>query len=72
MANHYDVYYKVHAEEFGWLGWARNGEQSGTANYGYRLEAIEIILVAKGTSFSGYGQGVTFKDRINGDIDRKR
>ena len=47
IANYYDVYYRVHAQHFGWLGWAKNGEQAGTAGYAYRLEGIEIQLVKK-------------------------
>ncbi|MBQ3334099.1 MAG: BspA family leucine-rich repeat surface protein [Eubacteriaceae bacterium] len=47
MASHYDVYYRVHAQNFGWLGWAKNGEESGTEGYGYRLEAMQIVLVDK-------------------------
>ena len=23
MKNHYDIYYRVHAQSFGWLGWAK-------------------------------------------------
>ena len=53
MANHYDVYYRVHAQKFGWLGWAKNGESAGSAGYGYRLEGIQIVLVAKGGSAPG-------------------
>ncbi len=48
MAEKYDIYYRVHAQEFGWMGWAKNGESAGTAHYSYRLEAIEIVLVEKG------------------------
>jgi uncharacterized protein YjdB len=48
MAEHYDVYYRVHAQTFGWLGWAKNGEPAGTAGYSKRLEGIEIVLVEKG------------------------
>ena len=48
MAEHYDVYYRVHAQTFGWLGWAKNGEESGTAGYAKRLEGIQIVLVPKG------------------------
>ena len=48
LADHYDVYYRVHAQDCGWMGWAKNGEMAGTAGYGRRLEAIEIILVTKG------------------------
>ena len=48
MADHYDIYYRVHAQNFGWLGWAKNGESAGTAGYGYRLEGMQIVLVKKG------------------------
>ena len=26
MAEHYDIYYRVHAQSFGWLSWAKNGD----------------------------------------------
>lgn len=29
-ADSYDVYYRVHAAHFGWLGWAKNGEEAGS------------------------------------------
>ncbi len=48
MAEHYDIYYRVHAQSFGWLGWAKNGEESGTAGYAKRLEGIQIVLIPKG------------------------
>ena len=48
MADHYDVYYRVHAQSYGWLGWAKNGEPAGTAGYAKRLEGIQIVLVPKG------------------------
>ena len=63
IADHYDVYYRVHAENFGWLGWARNGEQSGTAGYAYRLEGIEIKLVKKGDKLDEYGKGTIFWEK---------
>ncbi len=44
----YDVYYRVHAQDYGWLGWAKNGEISGTSGLAKRLEAIQIVLVKKG------------------------
>ena len=53
LANHYDVYYRVHAQNFGWMGWAKNGEQAGSSGYSYRLEAIQIKLVAKGAAAPG-------------------
>ena len=51
MANHYDIYYRVHAQNIGWLGWDKNGESAGTAGYGYRLEGMQIVLVEKGQDF---------------------
>jgi uncharacterized protein YjdB/C1A family cysteine protease len=53
IANYYDVYYRVHAQNLGWMGWAKNGESAGTAGYGYRLEGIEIVLVPKGGTAPG-------------------
>ena len=47
VAKYFDVYYRVHAQNFGWLGWAKNGMNAGTEAYGYRLEAIQIKLVPK-------------------------
>ena len=43
----YDVYYRAHVENVGWLDWAKNGEAAGTAGYGYQMEALEIRLVNK-------------------------
>ena len=53
MAEHYDIYYRVHAQSYGWLGWAKNGEAAGTAGYAKRLEGIQIVLVEKGKSAPG-------------------
>ncbi|MBO4425417.1 MAG: hypothetical protein J5776_00250 [Clostridiales bacterium] len=49
VANYYDVYYRVHAQDIGWLSWAKNGDYSGTAGRSARLEAIQIVLVPKGS-----------------------
>ena len=48
IADYYDVYYRVHCQDYGWLGWAKNGESAGTEGLNYRLEAIEIKLMEKG------------------------
>lgn len=53
MEKYYDVYYRVHAQSFGWLGWAKNGAPAGTAGYAKRLEGIEIRLVPKGQAAPG-------------------
>ena len=61
-ANQYDVYYRVHAQNFGWMGWAKNGESAGTEAYGYRLEAIQIQLVSKGGAAPGSTDNAFSKD----------
>ena len=53
VADQYDIYYRVHCQDFGWLDWAKNGEPSGSEGYSKRLEAIEIRLVSKGQAAPG-------------------
>ena len=53
MAKKYDIYYRVQAQRFGWLSWAKNGEEAGTSGFGFRLEAIQIVLVRKGMTPPG-------------------
>ena len=53
MAEKYDVYYQVHSSEFGWLGWAKNGEKAGSEGYARQMEAIRIQLVKKGEGAPG-------------------
>ena len=48
MAEHYDIYYRVHVGNIGWLSWAKNGSPAGTEGYAYQLEAIQIMLIKKG------------------------
>ena len=31
--------------DYGWLGWACNGQMSGTSGLSKRLEAIQVVLV---------------------------
>ena len=49
----YDVYYCVHAQKYGWLGWAKNGEAAGTEGMALRLEAIKVVIVNKGEAAPG-------------------
>lgn len=61
-ADKFNVYYKVHAQNVGWMGWARNGEPAGTAGYGYRLEGIKIIIAPSNEDPPELGSGAAFKD----------
>jgi uncharacterized protein YjdB len=55
------VYYRVHAENFGWLGWAKDGLSAGTAGYAYRLEAVQVVIVPKNEWAPGVGEGAFFQ-----------
>ncbi len=46
-ASEYDVYYGVHAENYGDMNWAMNGEPAGTEGLGLRIEGIKILIVPK-------------------------
>jgi len=60
IAIYYDVYYRVHAQDIGWLSWACNGDYAGTAGRSARLEGIQIVLVPKGEPVpSETYQGIT-------------
>ena len=48
----------MHAQSYGWLGWAANGAPAGTAGYAKRLEGIQIVVVKKGAGFNRNMQGI--------------
>ncbi|MDR2833101.1 MAG: hypothetical protein LBV67_05235 [Streptococcaceae bacterium] len=49
IASDYDVFYRTYVTDFGWLGWAKNGEYSGSEATEFRLVGIEILVVKKGS-----------------------
>lgn len=53
LAERYDVCYRAHVENVGWMDWAVNGQMAGTAGYGQRLEALQVRLVPKGDDAPG-------------------
>jgi len=61
-ADKWDIYYRVHAQTYGWMGWVKNGESAGTAGQGKRLEAIQIVILPKGTYPSEGSMGCGFVD----------
>ena len=48
MAEHYDIYYRVHSQTYGWMKWSKNGEMTGTTGQHKRIEGIQVVLVKKG------------------------
>ena len=47
------VNYSTHVQDIGWQGYVKDGSTAGTEGYSYRLEAIQIQLVKKGSSVPG-------------------
>lgn len=74
----YELYYRVHVQDVGWMGWACDDAQtgegpwSGTAGLAKRLEAVQILLVAPGetapdTAYNGV-QSATSHSFINPEL----
>ena len=53
LTKYYSIYYRSKVEGFGWLGWAKDGEISGTTKIGYRLEGLEIRVLPKSAPAPG-------------------
>ena len=74
----YDIYYRVHVQNYGWLGWAKNGEVAGTSGHSFRIEGIEIAIVKKGEVFDTskyvktYEQGNRGMDAKASYMDRQK
>ncbi|WP_231433342.1 C39 family peptidase [Enterococcus faecalis] len=63
VSRYYDVYYRVHIQDKGWLNWAANGAPSGSQSASKRLEAIQIKIVRKGeTAPKGSGKAFLVGD----------
>ncbi len=50
----FDVYYRTYTPGYGWLGWAKNGDAAGTKVSGKTISAVQVKLVAKNKTMSGY------------------
>ena len=61
MAQEYDVYYRTHIQTYGWTGWAKNGEPSGSEGLGRRMEAVQVRLVKKGLKAPGSTSNAFYK-----------
>lgn len=68
MAENYDVYYRVHSAEVGWLDWAKNGESAGSEGFSYGVQAIQIELVKKGEDGTTEAPGATDEPFVSAQI----
>ena len=54
LAEKYTVYYRVKVQDYGWMGWAKNGAKAGTKNLGKRVVSYQVQLKKHGSSAPGY------------------
>ena len=73
LAKDYDVYYRVHASNIGWMAWAKDGGEAGTTGMACSLEAVQIKLIKKGAPHpdtTGYSHleipAVTYSSLVEG------
>jgi uncharacterized protein YjdB len=53
LSDKYDIYYRGHVQNYGWLGWAKNGEAAGSQGKGLRIESVQVVIVPKGAGAPG-------------------
>ena len=54
LADTHSVWYRVHAQNFGWLGWTCDGEPAGTTGLSKCAEAIDVQVLPQGQVPRGY------------------
>ncbi|MBR3511945.1 MAG: hypothetical protein IKN74_03195 [Clostridia bacterium] len=68
VANYYNIFYRVHVKGVGWLKWAENNQETGWINYGYQIEAMQIMLVRKGYVITNGTNTKNFSVKFEGTI----
>lgn len=54
LASQFDIYYRTHVSNIGWLDWTKDSQTSGSTGDNTRnIEAIDIQLVSKGSPAPG-------------------
>ena len=62
----YSIWYQVHCSDYGWLGWAHDGEDAGSTGYAKHVEAIRITILPKGevpSDYDAYAEKTCCKNR---------
>ncbi|MDO4798768.1 MAG: hypothetical protein Q4A01_12205 [Coriobacteriales bacterium] len=54
----FSVWYRVHSQNYGWLGWACDGDPAGTTGLSKRAEAIEVQVLPQDQVPAGYDASV--------------
>ena len=53
----FSAWYRVHSQDYGWLGWAHDGAEAGTSGLAKRAEAIDVQILPQGQVPAGYDAG---------------
>ena len=61
LSTHFDIYYRTCVKSKGWLGWAKNGEKSGSEKYNYCIAALQCVIVPKDSGEPGDVNGIKSK-----------
>lgn len=64
-ADKYSIYYRVHVQKLGWLGWTKNGVDAGSTGCAYRIEVLQIRMRIKGSSAPGSMANAYIKDQVH-------
>ena len=71
LSSRFDVWYRVHAQNIGWMGWTKNGVSAGTSKLGYRAEAVQIEILPKGSAAPG-STAKPYRDKLYANQAVKR
>lgn len=63
VASNYNIFYRVHVRDKGWLGWAKNGELSGSTGGSLPITSIQIMLVPQ-IRYSAHIQDIGWLDQV--------
>lgn len=74
LAPYYDLYYRAHVADYGWLDWTSDGYVAGTSGLSKQMEAVQVCLALKGTKAPGstdvpyMGKGNLLSDKVNARV----
>ena len=63
-SKYFDIWYRVHIESFGWLGWTKNGADAGTTKLNLQVEAVQVTVTGKGAAAPGSTANAYFEKPI--------
>lgn len=68
IASQYDIYYRVHVRNIGWLGWTKNGQFAGVKGENHPVEAVQLLLNMKSYPTPNSNGSVAFIDKEKKNI----